>query len=46
MLLYAGDGLMLFMSGDPGAHIPGLVVHGIFLIYMFKGLTQLQNETL
>jgi hypothetical protein len=46
MLLYAGDGLMLFMSGDPGAHVPGLMVHGIFLIFMFKGLTQLQNETL
>jgi hypothetical protein len=43
MLLYAGDGLLLFLSGDPGAHVPGLVVHGIFLIYMFKGLTQLQS---
>jgi hypothetical protein len=46
MLLYGGDGLMLYLSGDPAAHIPGLVVHGIFLITMFKGLTQLQNETL
>jgi hypothetical protein len=43
MLLYAGDGLLLFLSGDPGAHVPGMVVHGIFLIYMFKGLTQLQS---
>jgi hypothetical protein len=46
MLLYAGDGLLLYLSGDPGAHIPGLVVHGLFLVGMFKGLTQLQNETL
>jgi hypothetical protein len=43
MLLYTGDGLMLFLSGDPGAHVPGMVVHGLFLVYMFKGLTQLQS---
>ena len=43
LLLYAGDGLLLFLSGDPGAHVPGMVVHGVFLIYMFKGLTQLQS---
>jgi len=43
MLLYLGDGLMLFMSGDPSAHIPGLIVHGILSIGLFKSFSQLHD---
>jgi hypothetical protein len=43
MLLYLGDGLMLFMSGDPSAHIPGLIVHGILTIGLFKSFSDLHD---
>ena len=42
-LLYAGDGLLLFLTGDPAAHILGLVFHGVLIISLFKSFTQLQD---
>jgi hypothetical protein len=41
MLLYGGDTVLLLASGDPSAHIAGIVVHAILLLGLFKSFTQL-----
>ena len=41
MLLYAGDTVLLLVSGDPSAHVAGIVVHVILLVGLFKSFSQL-----
>ncbi len=41
MLLYGADTALLALSGDPAAHVGGIVVHVILLIGLFKGFSQL-----
>lgn len=43
MLLYGGDTILLLLSGNPALHIPSIVVHAIFLVSMFKALSQFQD---
>lgn len=40
MLLYGGDTALLVAGGDAAVHIPSILVHAIFLIGMFKALSQ------
>lgn len=41
LLLYAGDTAFLLLSGNPALHVVSIIVHGIFLFSIFKGLRQL-----
>jgi hypothetical protein len=41
MLLYGADTALLALSGDPAAHVGGIVIHVILLIGLFKGFSQL-----
>ena len=41
MLLYGADTLLLLL-GNPAMHVPGLVVHGIFLAGLFKAFRSLE----
>jgi hypothetical protein len=42
MLLYGADTVLLLL-GNPALHIPGIVVHGIFLVGLFKAFSQLES---
>ncbi|HEY7406153.1 MAG TPA: hypothetical protein VIB39_21690 [Candidatus Angelobacter sp.] len=41
MLLYGADTALLLFSGDPAAHVGGIVIHVFLLIGLFKGFSQL-----
>jgi hypothetical protein len=41
MVLYGLDTLLLLL-GNPALHVPGLVVHGIFLVGLFKAFSSLE----
>jgi hypothetical protein len=43
MLLYAADALLFFFVGNAALHIPSIIVHGIFMVLMFKTLSQLES---
>lgn len=43
MLLYGADTALLLLTANPAAHVGGLVVHGIFLVGLFKGFSQLNS---
>ena len=43
MVLYGGDTALLLLTGHPELHIPGIVVHGVLLIGLFKAFSQLQG---
>lgn len=40
MVLYGGDTALLVAGGDAAVHIPSIIVHAIFLVSMFKALSQ------
>ncbi|HEV8181659.1 MAG TPA: hypothetical protein VGQ61_04755, partial [Candidatus Angelobacter sp.] len=40
LLLYAGDTALLLLSENPALHVVSIIVHGIFLFSIFKGLRQ------
>ena len=40
MVLYGGDTALLLAGGDAAVHIPSIIVHAIFLVSMFKALSQ------
>jgi hypothetical protein len=42
MLLYAGD-LALLVMNDPGLHIISIVIHGLFLFYLFSAFRELPD---
>ena len=41
LLLYAGDTAFLLLSGNPALQVVSIIVHGVFLFSIFKGLRQL-----
>ncbi len=43
MLLYAGDTVLFFTLGNAAGHIPSIIVHGIFIVGMFKTLSHLES---
>jgi len=42
MLLYAGD-LVLLLMNDAGLHIISIVIHGLFLFYLFSAFRELPD---
>lgn len=42
MLLYAGD-LVLLIMNDPALHVISIVIHGLFLFYLFNAFRQLPD---
>ncbi|HEY2496935.1 MAG TPA: hypothetical protein VGK24_07690 [Candidatus Angelobacter sp.] len=40
MLLYGGDTVVLLLSPNAAAHVPSIVVHGLFIYYMIKALRE------
>jgi len=42
MLLYGADTALLLLD-NPALHIPGIVVHGFFLVGLFKAFSQIES---
>ena len=40
MVLYGGDTALLLAGGDAAVHIPSIIIHAVFLVSMFKALSQ------
>jgi hypothetical protein len=41
LLLYGGDTVLLCLADNPAAHVPAIVVHGFFMVAMFRGFRRL-----